>query len=105
MVVSPFIVPVHLCHPSSKRVRRTQALLDSCSPGTFITEQLLKRIGVSEECTSISIKTMNGETYKSNVIEGLQISNSREFSKWIKLPKTYSRDQLPVNEEDIITPE
>ena len=93
-------VAEHLAEQSFK------ALLGSCSQCIFITEQLLKIIGVPEEGTSLSIKTMNGEaSHKSNVIEGLEVSNSKDSFKWIKLPKAYSRDELLVNEADIIIPE
>ena len=49
---------------------------------------------------------MNGEaSYNSNIIERLEVSNSKEFSKLINFRKAYPRNQLLVNEEDIITPE
>ena len=51
---------------------------------------------------------MNGDlTNSSEAVDGLIVKRStdNEMGRWLKLPKTYTRDQLPVNPEDIATPE
>ena len=56
------------------------------------------------------MKTLNGEvTENSKVIEGLEVSNScdlgQEFVKWLRLPKSYTRKDIPVNSSDTIKPD
>ena len=49
--------------------------LDTCSQGTFVTDDLLKKLGLSGVRTSINIKTLNGDKkVKSSLIEGLMVS-------------------------------
>ena len=53
----------------------TFALLDTCSQGTFVTDDLLKKLGLSGVRTSINIKTLNGDKkVKSSLIEGIMVS-------------------------------
>ena len=60
-VISICVVPAELRHGESSETLKTDALLDSCSQGTFILERLLKTFGIKVSTTSITIKTLNGE--------------------------------------------
>ena len=56
------------------------------------------------------MKTLNEEvTENSKVIEGLEVSNScdlgQEFVKWLRLPKSCTRKDVPGNSSDIIKPD
>ena len=64
-VISLNIVPVIITHPSTPVRILTKALLDNGSQGTFIHEGLLKELNVPTVSTTISIKTMSGETTES----------------------------------------
>ena len=59
-VISMCVVLVRLRHCNSQKEVKTFALLDSCSQGTFVTEQILKELDVTSVNTSINIKTLNG---------------------------------------------
>ena len=47
-------------HSYSDKEVKTFALLDTCSQGTFVTEDLISKLGVSGVKSSINIKTLNG---------------------------------------------
>ena len=60
--------------------------------------------------TTITVKTRNGEvTENSKVIEGLEVSNLSDFEqgnvRWLRLPKSYTRKDIPVDSNDIIKPD
>ena len=56
------IVSVELSHPSSQSVIRTFALLDNCSEGTFVLNEVLEQLNVRGRETKITVKTMNNQT-------------------------------------------
>ena len=47
-------------HSYSDKEVKAFALLDTCSQGTFVTEDLISKLGVSGVKSSINIKTLNG---------------------------------------------
>ena len=101
------VVPVNLTYGCSGKTVKTQALLDSCSQGTFIMEKLLRDLGVNgQKTSSITIKTVNGEVNnKTTLVEGLKESSSKdEDGEWIELPKSFMKKYLPVDQDDIATP-
>ena len=86
---------------------KTFAMLDNCSQGTFVKEDLLKKLKIGGRATSISIKTLNGEnTFQSHAVDGLQVCSSNAKSKkiWLNLPTTYTQNQLPVDTNEVATP-
>ena len=46
-VISMCVVPVRLRHCNSQKEVKKFALLDSCNQGTFVTEQILRELGVT----------------------------------------------------------
>ena len=56
--------------------------------------------------TSLTIKTLNGEfTSNSTAIEGLKVASiSKDNSEWLPLPRTFTRPDLPVDNDDIKKP-
>ena len=95
-VVSICVVHVRVSHKQSKIVINTYALLDSCSQGTFVTEEVLREMNLKGKGTTITVNTLNGEaTENSKIIEGLKVSNSsdhgNEFLKWLRLPDQLSQ--------------
>ena len=109
-VISMCVVPVRVKHHNSKNEVTTFALLDSCSQGTFATDDLLQRLNISGVETSISIKTLNGnQNVKSQLTDGLLVSkqtvSKNDKVQWLKLPKVFSRKEIPVDQAEIATPE
>ena len=96
-VVSMYVVPVWIMHRTSK-VLDTYAMLDSCSQGTFMDEQLLDELQILGRKTTITVKILNGEaTELTRVAEGLEVANggrkTHQKARWIAPPKTYGRKE------------
>ena len=106
-MVSMCVVPGTVKHKNSSREVKTFAMLDKCSQGTFVKEDLLKKLKIGGRATSISIKNLNGEnTFQSHAVDGLQVCNSNTKSKkvWLNIPTTYTQNQLPVDTNEVGTP-
>ena len=109
-VISMCVVSVQLRHCNSDKEVSTFALLDTCSQGTFVTDNMLKKLGLSGARTSVNIKTLNGNKKVTlSLIEGLivskQLLSKDKRIQWVKLPKLYSGEQIPVDLAEIATPE
>ena len=150
-VVSLCIVPVKVRHHLNPEHQMTvYAMLDNCSEGTFITEEIAEalckpplkaiippppdpaesgetepktedviaeeiaeiaqKLSESIKSTNISIKTLNGmSTHDSSSAEGLQVSSVYGFDdkppEHFDLPKSYTRQLLPIERVNIPTVE
>ena len=104
-VVSMCIVPVKVRHVHSGREIQRYAMLDCRSQGTFINTDLARKLKADGIKATIKIKTLNGEdTQESEAISGLKVSKSIGKPVWIDLPVTHSKTDLPVGDEDVVTP-
>ena len=106
--ISMCIVPVKLWHESTPdKSMMVYAMLDYCSNGTLITEEVINKLGLPEEPATISLRTVNQCTEENaTYVDQLVVSAREGFGAngMIKLPRTYSRQQLPIERGDIITP-
>ena len=106
-VISMCMVPVMVRHKLSNRVVKTYAMLNTCSQVTFAKEKSLSDLGIQGRKTSITIKTMNGEVTKSSEaledLEVAQASNGKAERVWVKLPCTYTQEDLPVDSNEVAT--
>ena len=101
-VVSMCVVPVIIKHTDSPKEVVIHAVLDSCSKETFVVE-VLRIKGIE---TSVVVKTLYGESkIKSTLVDGLVLSNLLDQQSWITLPRYYMRKKLPVDPEEIPTPD
>ena len=90
----------------------TFVFLDTCSQGTFVTDNLLKKLGLSGFRTSVNIKILNGNKKVTlSLIEGVMVSK-QPLSKDIRiqlvklqLPNLYSREHIPPDSTKILSPE
>ena len=81
-------------------------MLDSCNQGSFIQEDLVKELQLSGRKATINLKTLNGEGPESTMlIEDIDAKRNSGNNSCIKLPKMYTRTELPVDKEDIPTPD
>jgi hypothetical protein len=70
-------------------------MLDSCSTGTFISEDAVKRLEVNGTDTKVMIRTMNGpKWHDTKVVNGLVVSDL-DGANSITLPRVFSRDEIP----------
>ena len=66
------------------------AMLDSCSQGTFIKENIQQKLGAVRREADITVKTLNGEQSMKS-IAGLRVSSSTAGDKevWLNPPPVY----------------
>ena len=96
------LVLVKIKGSSGNKVICTYAVLDSYGKGTFILDQLRDHLFISGREISVSIKTING-VFKSpsRGIYSLQVPGINDDKNlWVSLPTTFTRDQLPVDNDD-----
>ena len=105
-VICMCVVSVVIKHKDSAKKITTHAILDSCSQGKLIVEEMVNALEIDSIDTSVLAKTLNGQTrLKSKLVNGLAVSNLSDKKFWINLPHCYSRKELPVDPEEIPTPE
>ena len=99
------IIPVSVKHKKNGR-QITDAMLDNCSQGSFAHEAILKQLGVKGTKTTLSLNTLRGErSENSSAIAGMQVKRIIGDDNWLRLPRLYARKDLPVDKEEIATPE
>ena len=105
-MISMSTVPVKLKGSSGNKVICTCSLLDSCSQGTFILDRLRDHLCIPGGETSVTIKTINSKFKSpSKAIDGLQVSGINDAQNlWVPLSTTFTRDEIPVDNDDIIEP-
>ena len=105
-IISMCIVPVKIKREGIDKEILTYAMLDNCSQGSFIHDVLLEQLGANGIKTTLNLKTLNGERSENTLaIEGLKVCGVNGDGSWLKLPKLYSRAELPVDKEEIATPD
>ena len=67
-VFSMHVVPVKVQHKENNKDIITFAMLDSCSQGTFVRENLMNQLHINGIQTSIGIRTLIGHQKQSNPI-------------------------------------
>ena len=104
--ISLCIVPVVLSHLSNPEISfNTYALLDNGSQGTFIDIEFLEQIGIQGIQTSLSLKTLHGERTEKCIAVDKLIVTSIQHNYSMQLPRVYSQKTIPVDINDIPSPE
>ena len=108
-VFSMCVVPVRIRHEKSNKEVIPFAMLYVCSQGTFSTNKLMKDLGIEGTSTYINIKTLNGQERQStHNIDDIKVwklaPEADKHQKWIKLPSSYSKEEIPVGRSEIATP-
>ena len=76
-------------------------MFDSCSTGTFITEDAIKQLEAKGTDIKVLMQTMNGpRLHDFKVLIGLVVSDLNGDNS-IELPKTFTRDEIPGTETEI----
>ena len=97
------IVPVKLT-ANGKEVM-TYAMLDSCSTGTFIRDDIREKLGETGTETNLIIKTINGSEHHSSIVLNNLAVTDINGENMIKLPRTYTREEIPASSQEIPRPE
>ena len=96
LVISMYVVPVQIRQSDSNKVFDTYAMLDNCSQSTFVKEEIIEVIGITGAEARVTVKTINGEiSQTTTAVKNLKVAKSLGKSKWIKLPRTNTKQDLP----------
>ena len=75
-VISMCVVPVIITHMDSPKEIVIHAILDSCSQGTFVVEDLAEVLGIKGIETLVVVKTLTRDSkIKSTLVDGLVVPN------------------------------
>lgn len=100
------IVAVRVHHKSSpEKSLLVYAMLDFCSSGTFFLERSLRELDIEPHPVSVRVRTMNGvKRHKTNYVHGLVLQGLNSGTL-VPLPRTYLKDVLPVDHNEIMSAE
>ena len=103
------VVPVRIRHEKSNKKVISFAMLDARIQETFSTNKSLKGFVIEGTRTYINIKTINGQERQSaHIIDGIKVCKltpeADKHQKWIKLPSSYTKEEIPVDRSEIATP-
>ena len=98
------IVPVITRYANKRKKVTKYALLDNCSLGTFVREDIIHKLEASGARTKTTVETMNGgQTHLSTAVDGSEVGSNNKSIKeqCIKLPKS----ELLINTKVLATKE
>ena len=101
------IVPVWIYHKSNPdKKSEVYALLDNGSGGTFIKENTLRRLRIDGDDATLVLTTMHGtQEIVTKAVSGLVAVNYQQSNIRLELPRSYVRQQIPADREEIPNPE
>ena len=108
-VISMCAVPIWVGQKNSTKMFKIYAMLDNCSQGSFIWDALIEDLRITGRKLQLSLKTLTGEKSEDTItIDGLIVSGvdlkKNRTNEWIELPRACSNQSLPVEREEIGTP-
>ncbi|CAH3013608.1 unnamed protein product [Porites evermanni] len=96
------VVPVRLKSAESEVL--TYAMLDTCSTGSFVIDDIATTLGVKGVNTQLMVKTVNGtKLHDSKVLNGLIVMDLKGKNP-IQLPKIFTKEDL-CTPPNVPTPE
>ncbi|XP_013403245.1 uncharacterized protein LOC106168647 [Lingula anatina] len=99
------VLPVKVSQRGSSKVITTYCFYDNGSSGCFITNDLFQNLEASGIPTRLKLTTMQGtDCVDSTLVEGLVITDLNG-SNAIDMPKTFTRNVIPIDHHQIATPE
>ena len=106
-VISMCVVPIKISHQNCTTTIKAYAMLDNCSQRSFIKQDLLKKLSVDDQKLSLNLKTLTGEKSEETLmVDNFKVAGVNKINNdRISLPKVYSKKTLPVEKEEVATPE
>ena len=99
------VIPVLITSESDPKAKCTYTFFDQGSTGCFITEDLAEELQLVGSQALLQVKTMHGiSCVNTTAISGLVVSDLKGVNS-VKLPRTYTRPEIPVSPEQIPRPE
>ena len=98
------ILPVLITDKNTNKTVKSYAFYDNGSGGCFLTERLRKRLEVPGTKTALQLGEMHGQSLvERTVLEDLVITDLNGKCP-IELPRAYTRDEIPVDLDQIPAP-
>ena len=104
-VVLHAILPVRIYQKGHDKVVSTYCFYDNGSSGCFLTDEMYERIGASGTNTNLRLKTMHGSSYISSIAVNDLVITDIHGENSIDLPRIYTRQEIPIDHEQIPRPE
>ena len=104
-VILQAIIPVLVTNTANNKALKTYAFYDNGSVGCFLTENLRHRLEAPGTKTTLQLGTMHGQSLVESIIVKDLIVTDPHGRNPIELPRAYTRDEIPVNHDQIPTPE
>ena len=99
------IVPVKVKHGDGKDIITTYVMLDNCSQGSFIHDNLVKEIGVHGMKTILNHEKWRREKIENNmVVKDIKVTGMSGDGSLLSLPKIYTRREIPADKDEIAAP-
>ena len=99
------IIPVLVTNNANNKALKTYAFYDNGSVGCFLTENLWHHLEAPGTKTTLQLGTMHGQSLVESVVVNDLIVTDPDGRNQIALPRAYTRDEIPVNHDQIPTPE
>ena len=81
-------------------------MMNSCSQSTFVKEEIIEALGINGTETRVTVKTVHGEISQiTTEVENMKVAGSMSKPKCIELPRACTKQDLPVDEQEIAAPE
>ena len=100
------ILPVWSFHKGNPAKKiRVYSLLDNASGGTFVNESRAKALGVEESSNDLTPTAIHGtHSVMTKATEGLVAANVTDESVMLDLPRTFTRNIIPADCNEIPRP-
>ena len=100
-IVLQTIVPVKVRQAGSNLVTDTYSLLDNGITECFITEELRDQLKAKYEDSVLKLQTLHGIKHVStSIVQNLEVLDLHDRNV-VKLPKCYTRQEIPVDHSQI----
>ena len=99
------ILPVKVKKRGSDNAITTYAFYDNRSAGCFLMESLKEQIGAEGERTKLQLSTMHSQSLVATSVVDDLIVTDMEGNNAVEMPRSYTQMEIPVNKEQIPTPE
>ena len=91
-LISMCIISVKVKHWDGKDMITTYAMLDNCSQGSFVHDNMVKELGVQGMKTTLKLKTLHGEKTESiMLLEAIKMTGMSGDGSLLLLSKLYTR--------------
>ena len=98
------ILPVRIHQRGQNKSVTTYAFYDNGSSGCFVTQDVMDKMAAVGVETVLQLKTMHGCNRSASVVLNNLVVTDMSGEQAVELPRTYVRDEIPVNLNQVPRP-